>query len=76
MKTTTKNTGIKVNTNVKAGGWVFSKNHSATGLKVKAGIKAGSIDPGLQPQPPRAEGEDCREGGRLGVQQQPQRSPF
>ena len=41
MKTTTKNTGIKVNASVKAGGLV-TPNHSRSGLKVKAGIKAGT----------------------------------
>jgi hypothetical protein len=41
MKTTTKNTGIKVNSGVKAGG-VCVPNHSRPGLKVTAGIKAGS----------------------------------
>ena len=41
MKTTTKNTGIKVNANVKAGS--IQANHTRGGLKVKAGIKAGYI---------------------------------
>ena len=46
MKTTTKNTGIKVTTNVKAGGFNGGfnvPNHSRTGLKVRAGIKAGTM---------------------------------
>ena len=38
MKTTTKNTGIKVTTHVKAGG-LNNQNHSSIGLKVKSGIK-------------------------------------
>ncbi len=41
MKTTTKNTGIKVNANVKAG--ALTVNHVRPGLTVKAGIKAGYI---------------------------------
>jgi len=41
MKTTTKNTGIKVQTGVRAAG-INTANHSRSGLKVKAGIKAGS----------------------------------
>ena len=41
MKTTTKNTGIKVNTNVKAGSLGFN-NHVRTGLKVRSAIKAGT----------------------------------
>ena len=45
MKTTTKNTGIKVTTGVKAGGfgpnqWRQSQPHA---LKIKTGIKAGGI---------------------------------
>jgi len=45
MKTTTKNTGIKVNAGVKAGGvGPFSAgNHNRTALRVKAGIKAGTV---------------------------------
>ena len=43
MKTTTKNTGIKVNTGVKAGGLQWPANHNARGLKVKANIKAGIL---------------------------------
>ena len=40
MKTTTKNTSIKVNTGVKAGGtWVG--NHVRAGLKVKSSVAAG-----------------------------------
>jgi len=39
MKTTTKNTGIKVTTNVKAGG--LTNNHSTKGLTVKTGLKGG-----------------------------------
>ena len=42
MKTTTKNTGIKVTAGVKAGG--MNTNHSGSGLKVKAGIKAGATE--------------------------------
>jgi hypothetical protein len=41
MKTTTKNTGIKVTAGVKAGG--IQGNHSRSGLRVKAGIKAGYV---------------------------------
>jgi hypothetical protein len=41
MKTTTKNTGIKVKANVKAGG--FKDNHNKTGLKVLSNLKAGGI---------------------------------
>jgi hypothetical protein len=41
MKTTTKNTGIKVTAGVKAGG-VPTGNHNRTGLRVRAGIKAGA----------------------------------
>jgi hypothetical protein len=41
MKTTTKNTGIKVTTNVKAGS--ITPNHVRSGLAIKAGIKAGYI---------------------------------
>ena len=43
MKKTTKNTGIKVNAGVKAGGLVGSCNHTGRGLKVAAGLKAGSL---------------------------------
>jgi hypothetical protein len=39
MKITTKNTGIKVTTGVKAGGW--SPNHVRSVLKIKSSIKAG-----------------------------------
>ena len=39
MKTTTKNTGIKVNAGVKAGG--FNGNHIRAGLKVTSSVKAG-----------------------------------
>ena len=42
MKKTTKNTGIKVTANVKAGGLPFV-NHSRTGLKVKSALRAGAI---------------------------------
>jgi hypothetical protein len=42
MKTTTKNTGIKVTTGVKAGG--LNTNHSASGLKVKTSIKVGATE--------------------------------
>jgi hypothetical protein len=41
MKTTTKNTGIKVNAGVKAGAIGYN-NHTQSGLKVRAGIKAGA----------------------------------
>ena len=41
MKTTTKNTGIKVTTGVKAGGMAPTPSITAAGLKVKASIKAG-----------------------------------
>lgn len=40
MKTTTK-TGMKVRSNVKAGG--FSGNHIRSGLKVRTPIKAGGF---------------------------------
>jgi len=43
MKTITKNTGIKVNAGVKAGGLPPNCNHSRGGLKVKANVKAGSL---------------------------------
>ena len=43
MKTTTKNTGIKVTTGLKAGGFIPGPNHNRVGLKVAAGIKAGSM---------------------------------
>ena len=46
MKTTTKNTGIKVTAGVKAGGIVpngqAAGNHNRNGLKIKSGIKAGA----------------------------------
>ena len=42
MKTTTKNTGIKVTTGVKAGG-ITPGNHNRTGLRVKTSLKTGSI---------------------------------
>jgi hypothetical protein len=46
MKKTTKNTGIKVNAGVKAGGlptgWNGS-NHNRNALKVKAGVRAGAV---------------------------------
>jgi hypothetical protein len=41
MKTTTKNTGIKVTAGVKAGGVPYM-NHSQTGLKVKSGLRGGA----------------------------------
>jgi hypothetical protein len=41
MKTTTKNTGIKVSTNIRAAS-IGTLNHSGAGLKVRAGIKSGS----------------------------------
>jgi len=40
MKTTTKNTGIKVTTGVK-GGSLGTLNHNGSALKVRAGLKAG-----------------------------------
>jgi len=43
MKTTTKNTGIKVNAGVKAGGVCPGPNHNRSGLKVASGIKAGDV---------------------------------
>jgi hypothetical protein len=42
MKTTTKNSGIKVNANIKAGG-LGSGNHNRSGIKVRAAIKAGEM---------------------------------
>jgi hypothetical protein len=42
MTKTTKNTGIKVNTGVKAGGF-NGGNHSRNGLKVRTGVKAGQM---------------------------------
>ena len=42
MKKTTKNAGIKVTTGVK-GGTFNIINHSRAALKVKAGIKAGTV---------------------------------
>ena len=42
MKKTTKNTGIKVSTSVKAGG-IMDRNHNRIGLKVKTAIKSGGI---------------------------------
>ena len=41
MKKTTKNTGIKVNTNVKAAGVPYM-NHTRTGLKVKTALRGGT----------------------------------
>jgi hypothetical protein len=41
MKTTTKNTGIKVTAGVKAGSMPWA-NHNAVGLKVRTAIKAGT----------------------------------
>lgn len=44
MKTTTKNTGIRVNAGVKAGGLPTSANHNrGGGLKVSVRIKAGTL---------------------------------
>jgi len=46
MKTTTKNTGIKVTTNVKAGGFAPGfNNHNRKILKVATGLKAGKMIP-------------------------------
>jgi hypothetical protein len=42
MKKTTKNTGIKVTTGVKAGGWSSNMNHTTRGLKITSGLKAGA----------------------------------
>jgi len=43
MKTkTTKTSGIKVTANVKAGG-IDLRNHNRTALRIKAGIKGGSM---------------------------------
>ena len=46
MKTTTKNSGIKVTTGVKAAGWtpypMNGSNHNRSALKIKTGIKAGT----------------------------------
>ena len=39
MKTRTTNAGLKVTTNIKAGG--YNPNHSRSALKVKTSIKAG-----------------------------------
>jgi len=41
MKTTTKKTGLKVTTGVKAGGFDPKFNHSSKGLAVKTALKAG-----------------------------------
>jgi hypothetical protein len=41
MKTTTK-TGLKIKTNVKAGG--LNINHNRAGLKVKTSVKAGGLN--------------------------------
>jgi hypothetical protein len=44
MKTTTKNTGIKVTTGVKAGGFSITPgNHNRSALRVKTALKVGSI---------------------------------
>jgi hypothetical protein len=44
MKTNKKNSGINVNTGVKAGGFAPGHmNHNRNGLKVKAGIKSGAL---------------------------------
>lgn len=42
MKTTTKNTGIKVTTGVKGAALPFS-NHIRTGLKIKSALRGGAI---------------------------------
>ena len=42
MKTTKKNSGIKVNAGVKAGGY-NTINHNRNGLRVRAGVKAGTM---------------------------------
>ena len=44
MNTTTKNSGLKIKTSIKAGG--ISSNHNQTlvrGLKVRTSIKAGGL---------------------------------
>jgi hypothetical protein len=41
MKTTTKNTGIKVNTGVKAGG--LQSNHARSRLRIKSGVRAAGL---------------------------------
>jgi hypothetical protein len=46
MKTTTKNTGIKVNTGVKAGGWnggQMGGNHNRNGLRIRTSVKVGTM---------------------------------
>jgi len=43
MKTTKKNTDIKVNAGVKAGGVCPGPNHNRSGMKVASGIKAGDV---------------------------------
>lgn len=35
---------MKTKTNVKAGGFIITRNHSRKLLKVRAGLKAGGID--------------------------------
>jgi hypothetical protein len=42
MKTTTKNTGIKVSAGLKAGG-LRPPNHNRNTLRVKTALKAGAI---------------------------------
>lgn len=42
MKTTKKNTGIKVTAGVKAGGF-DRPNHNRAGLKIRGGLKAGTM---------------------------------
>jgi len=43
MKTTTKNTGIKVTASVKAGGLGAQGNHNRSGIKVRSAIKGGEL---------------------------------
>jgi hypothetical protein len=44
MKTkTTKTSGLKVNSNVKAGG-IHSINHNGRGLRVRTAVKAGGTE--------------------------------
>jgi hypothetical protein len=43
MKTTTKNTGIKVRTTILAG--ALNPNHVRAAIKIKAGLKAGALNP-------------------------------
>ena len=42
MTTTTKTTGLKVKTTIKAGG-LMRMNHNRAGLKVRSAVKAGGL---------------------------------